>query len=479
MKRRYDVVIVGGGPGGLAVGCLLAKEGIESAIIERAPRLGGRFRSVDFQGCRVDSSVKFFASQFGSAEETFCYKMFNHLGLPLRNKSVPWTMGLVTKDKPGKVDYFAMDPKLGADNFFEFFAFATGVSMEEESKAEIKRVADIAEDMTLEECRRVVNVSFADWIDENIKDPIVHAVLSGMGPIIGATVKDVNFGMVANSLGTFNRVGSIHLWYPQPGPLEDAIIAPLAKYYQQHGGSIVTGRRIISIEVEDGRATGVVAQDEANNNLLEQYDARVVVCATPIFEAVARNIIGENLFTEDWAEAIRKCGQLAIHDLTGFFLLREEVMSGQDFKWIHVFDFDYGLPTYVGDWCEGSFIDAEVPPGKQLVCSMVPGSLEATHFGLDTSMDQVREAHRRWKGAMEKAFPGFNDAIEYEGMNLQLNFTRYAYAVVPVEIDMQPPGIEGLYLAGDSVRSVSTQMSDKCFQIAFPICESILDYIRR
>jgi hypothetical protein len=24
---------------------------------------------------------------------------------------------------------------------------------------------------------------------------------------------------------------------------------------------------------------------------------------------------------------------------------------------------------------------------------------------------------------------------------------------------------------------VSTQMSDKCFQIAFPICESILDYL--
>jgi hypothetical protein len=92
-------------------------------------------------------------------------------------------------------------------------------------------------------------------------------------------------------------------------------------------------------------------------------------------------------------------------------------------------------------------------------------------------MEKVKEAHRRWKEGVEKAFPGFNKAIEYEGMNLQLNFTRYAYAVVPVEIDFQPPNLKGLYLAGDSIRSVSTQMSDKCFQIAFPICESILDYL--
>ena len=34
-KHDFDVIIVGGGPGGLAAGCLLAKEGISSAIIEK------------------------------------------------------------------------------------------------------------------------------------------------------------------------------------------------------------------------------------------------------------------------------------------------------------------------------------------------------------------------------------------------------------------------------------------------------------
>lgn len=37
--KDFDVIIVGGGPGGLAVGCLLAEKGVKSAIIERAPAL--------------------------------------------------------------------------------------------------------------------------------------------------------------------------------------------------------------------------------------------------------------------------------------------------------------------------------------------------------------------------------------------------------------------------------------------------------
>lgn len=86
--------------------------------------------------------------------------------------------------------------------------------------------------------------------------------------------------------------------------------------------------------------------------------------------------------------------------------------------------------------------------------------------------------HKRWKESVEKAYPGFNEAIEYEGINLQLNFSRYAYAVVPEEIDFKSPNIQGLYFTGDSIWAVGNAMSDKCFQIAFPLCEAIMDYIR-
>ena len=109
---------------------------------------------------------------------------------------------------------------------------------------------------------------------------------------------------------------------------------------------------------------------------------------------------------------------------------------------------------------------------------LVIGSTAISPFGLDPSIDTVWAAHRRWKESVEKAFPGFSGAIEHEGMNLQLNFTRYAYAVVETEIDIQSPNIQGLYFGGDSIWAVGNPMSDKCFQIAFPLCERILEYVR-
>jgi hypothetical protein len=404
--------------------------------------------------------------------------MFDLLGLPLEYKIVPWAMGLVTQEKPGQVEYMAMDPKLGAENFFNFFAFATGVDMNDSAKEELTRVAEITADMSDEECHRVVNISFADWIDRNVTDPIAQAVMYGMEPIVGASPKDMNFGYVAKGFGAFKRHGATLIWYPKNDTMEGAFIAPLARYYTEHGGEVVTNRVVSSVHIENGRANGVVAVDTGNRYMLEEYRARAVVCAIPIFEAVAKNMIRPEFFTEDWADSIGRCAALSGPDLSGFFLLREKIVPTDGYGWIHIFDTDYGIPTYMGDLALGSYTNAREIPGKQLVASLAVGSTPSCQFGLSPTMTQVREAHKRWKESVEKAFPGFNEAIEYEGMNLQLNFSRYAYAVVPTELDIQSPNIEGLYFAGDSIWAVGNAMTDKCFQLAFPLCERIRDHIR-
>ena len=478
MKREFDAIIIGGGPGGLSIGTMLAKEGISSVIVEKDPAPGGRYRSVDFHGARVDCAIHFLASVVGPVENTSVYQQFKMLGIPLEYKIVPWAMGLVNGEKPGQVDYLAMDPELGAENFFGFFAFATGVEMDDSAKAELMRVADITADMTDEECKKVVGISFAEWIDKNVTNPIAQAVMYGMEPIVGASPKDINFGYVAKGFGAFKSHGATLIWYPKNDTLENTFIAPMVKYYTQNGGTIVTGRTATSIEIEDGKAAGVIAVDTGNRYMIEEYRAPVVICAMPIFEAVAKNILRREYVTDDWADSIERCAALSGPDLSGFFILNKDVVPRDGYGWIHVFDSDYGIPTYVGDLVVGSYVNAIEPPGKQLITSLVVGSTPVSQFGLNPSMETVKAAHERWKQSVEKAFPGFNEAIEYEGFNLQLNFSRYAYATVNTELDIESPNIKGLYFGGDSIWAVGNAMSDKCFQMSFPLSERVVKYIR-
>jgi hypothetical protein len=479
MQNRFEVLIIGGGPGGLTIGSLLAKEGVSSAIIEREPTLGGRYRSVDFHGCRSDNGVRMPTALVRKPEETFMYKYLAHMGIaPVETKEINWTMGLLNKSSPDRIEYFSMDPSKGVDNFFDFFAFGSGLPMEEPSRQSLRTAFRIMEDTSMEECRKLVSVSFDDWINRNVEDPIANAVLHLASPLMGAQATDVNYGGFANVFGAFPKSGALLFWYPKQGTMEDMVITPLTKYYKDNGGTVLANRRARTILVENGEAKGAIVHNN-ETRFLEEYSAPIVICAIPIFEALARNVLRREFLTEDWAEAIALCGRLTYEDLSVFYLLREEVIPKDGYGWIHVFDPDYGLPTYVGDICLGyPLFNVTEPPGKQYLYSYIPGGLPDTHFGLTSPPEVVNEAIRRWEDAAEKAFPGFNKAIEHKGMSLQLNWGRYAWARVPTEIDIESPNIKGLYFAGDSIRSVASMVSDKIYQMAFPLCERILEHIR-
>ena len=479
MQNRFDVLIIGGGPGGLTIGSLLSREGISSAIVEREPELGGRYRSINFHGCRSDNGVRMPTALVRKSEDTFMYKYLDYMGIaPAGTKEINWTMGMIRKESPERIEYFSMDPSKGVDNFFDFFAFGSGLPMEEPSRQSLGKAFRIMEDTSLEECRRLVNVSFDDWINRNVEDPIANAVLHLASPLMGAEATDVNYGGFAHVLGAFPKSGALLFWYPTQGTMEDMVITPLTKYYKEHGGTVLTNRRTRSILIENGETKGAIVHNN-ETRLLEEYRAPVVICAIPIFEALARNILRREFLTEDWAEAIDLCGRLTYEDLSVFYLLREEIVPRDGYGWIHFFDPDYGLPTYIGDLCLGSpLFNVKEPPGKQYIYSYIPGGLPDTHFGLTSPPEVVNEAIRRWEEGVEKAFPGFNAAIEEKGMSLQLNWGRYAWAKVPVEIDLQSPNIRGLFFAGDSIRSVASMVSDKIYEMAFPLLERILEYKR-
>jgi 1-hydroxycarotenoid 3,4-desaturase len=53
--RSQRVIVVGGGIGGLTTAALLATTGVDTILIERAPRLGGKLRDVTINGQNIDT----------------------------------------------------------------------------------------------------------------------------------------------------------------------------------------------------------------------------------------------------------------------------------------------------------------------------------------------------------------------------------------------------------------------------------------
>ena len=323
-----------------------------------------------------------------------------------------------------------------------------------------------------------LQVSLDRWLSEQTSNPVVLEVQDVVDQLAGMDCREWNVAQHAHTTAQImTHGGVIPFWYPAEGTLADTIIEPLVNSLRRLGGDIVTDTTARKVVFEGGRARGTWISDNSTQ-ALRQVRSRIVVCAVPMFQAVGfRRVLDEDLFPPDWRESIRKIASLAHEDLSGFYLLKKPVIGDELPPWAHLFDAEYGKPAYVGDYLRARFCGGSEPNGKQLVYSYIP-TLKAVPFGLDTSLAMVEKALARWERGMNKAFPGFSELVDYKTFTLQLNCGRYSNALVPVEIDVKCPGLEGLYLAGDSVRSCGTLASDKVFEVAELCADAILADLR-
>src|SRR5688572_13547237 len=67
MAPAYDVVVVGGGIGGLTVAALLAARGVSTCVLERQSQVGGCIARVEYAGHEFEPGMGVYTS-FGKGE---------------------------------------------------------------------------------------------------------------------------------------------------------------------------------------------------------------------------------------------------------------------------------------------------------------------------------------------------------------------------------------------------------------------------
>ncbi len=294
--KKYDVVVVGAGLGGLSAATRLAKGGKKVLLLERHNVPGGYATS--FVRGRYEFEVALHAlSGMGSADRRGgAWKYLASLGVAQRIELVKMKH-IYRSIFPG-VDVSLPDGR----EAYESTLCATFPAEADGIRRFLKRVFDLqAEVSEVEEAMtrsqpgpefflkapfrmpttlRFLPATLAQVLDRDVKDPTARGVLSQYWGYFGLPPSRVSFLYFATALASYVNNGATYV-KGRSQALSNAFVAA----FQELGGDIRTGCGVKSIRVRDGRVAGVVTDGD------EEYPAdHVVSNASPV--ATCRDLIG-------------------------------------------------------------------------------------------------------------------------------------------------------------------------------------------
>jgi phytoene dehydrogenase-like protein len=271
--EHHDVVIVGGGHNGLVAGCLLARAGLKTLVVEKEERLGGMALSaplIEAAPGHIVSPCAFedlFFRIGGVVEEL---RLDRH-GFR-EHESIGWAWLsrdgdslLIQRDIEATVRDIARFSRSDARRYRElmevafrcvdiFYGYLTSHPTRLDPRQVVSWLRKLATDRTL-------RAALADMLTGNAVDTIagtfesepVRAIFANT--ILGSPFADGN-GFTLMNTTLLHRTG---IGRPVGGM--GGIVAALERCLLSHGGETITGVAVREIAVAGKRATGVVLSD--------------------------------------------------------------------------------------------------------------------------------------------------------------------------------------------------------------------------
>lgn len=293
MKKDYDVIVIGAGPGGSAAAAILAKAGKNVLLVDKNSSAGGRMRGIHRDG--------------------YNYELFPIHGLPFNNSQFDYVLEKIGKQDDAKkvhmsqfgmntIMYFVTtdgemtrwDQKNGFDaKFFE----ALHVPMDDMAgMAKIQKLLKDMGTMPEEEIRKLENTPCTEFVDSYGEFPGMFRtfVLASFGE--GAFEMTCDMVPASDMIRLFQiqaRGGACRYY---DGGICKAF-ETFANSVEENGGTVLYNTRVENIRVVNGQVTGIILKNG------EEYNAPVVISTAGIRQTV-NQLVGSDKFDTAYVERI-------------------------------------------------------------------------------------------------------------------------------------------------------------------------------
>jgi phytoene dehydrogenase-like protein len=426
-----DVIVIGGGWGGLTTAAILAHNGLEVQLLEATGHLGGRSACDRKDGFIVDYGIHIISYE----SEGPAAKALREIGYDIEflgyGKPVIYMDGEFVPMPTGVSSFLGSHFLSWADKMI------IGHGVRKLIVANTSKIAD-----------KPLAKAIPGSGRESVRD--FYSILSSMGLIApdievasaGEFAKFLRRAMKAREQVSYPRGGS--------GQINDALAEKV-----KESGTISFNSRVKSLDLAGGKVKSVKVHDQ-------ELKARAVVLAVPVQKLPEMAPSGlSSDFRKKCASLIPTAGisidlclDQVVSDIDSFFITADPIAMGQ-----FTSNIDPGT----------------APEGKQLATFFYPLTMDVLD---DRTLLDAEQ--KRFVLLIEKMFPGIMDHIEWERVLRLKMVDGFEPRIGQTDRDrpgVRVEGVEDLFLAGDCV-GVKGQGGDVAFTSGVAAAHAVLDFLK-
>ena len=287
---RYDVIVIGAGPGGVTCGSLLAKWGLKTLVVDKNSQVGGKSMTVSKRGFRFE----YWPIAACPSTGTHFHEVVKTLGLEKEvDLIVPDPLGLMHYETPsGEIKTIVMP---GAGKPLDPMALFNIIGVTEAELPEVMRLFTDILGMSPQALEQLDGVGLLEFLDRYQVPKSVYSMLAtlqseGTLELPNDIASASEFMKVFTQNNT--RGGGL---YPSGG--FGHLYEAMAGSVRANGGDVLLRTRVERIKVQNGRVGGVVTDKGA-------FHAPVIVSNAGIQPTVLK-LVGEEHFDKSYVNYVR------------------------------------------------------------------------------------------------------------------------------------------------------------------------------